>query len=189
MPARSLRPALLGVAIVALVAACSSSGASPAPAASAPAATAGPGGSIAVTDAWARAMPPGTTTSAVYMKLTNGTAADDALLSVSTPVTATAEIHEVSLVSAAPVGSSGMGSGMSSAAPVESPGMGGGMMGMHPIEKLPLPAGATVELKPGSFHVMLIDVPEPLKDGSTIEITLTFEKAPPITLTVPVKMS
>lgn len=173
-----LRPALLGVAAVALVAACSSSGASsapsPAPSEMGPTGTLGPGGSITAADAWARAMPPGTTTSAVYMKLTNATGADDALLSVSTPATATAEIHEVSLVSAAPM---------------ESPGMGGGMMGMHPIEKLPLPAGQTVELKPGSFHIMLVDVPEPLKDGSTIEVTLTFENAPPITLTVPVKMS
>jgi copper(I)-binding protein len=171
MRANLFRPALLAVAVVALVAACSSSGSSAAPAASA---ETGAGGSITAADAWARAMAPGTTTSAVYVKLTNGTGIDDALVSVSTPATPTAEIHEVSLVSAAPA---------------ESSGMGGGMMGMHPIEKLPLPAGATVELKPGSFHVMLIDVPEPLKDGSTIEITLTFEKAPPITLTVPVKMS
>jgi copper(I)-binding protein len=189
MHAHPFRPALLGIAVVALVAACSSSGASAMPAASVPAATAGPGGTIAVTDAWARAMPPGTTTSAVYVKLTNGTGVDDALVSVSTPATATAEIHEVSPVSAAPAESSGMGGGMSSVAPMESAGTGGGMMGMHPIEKLPLPAGQMVELKPGSFHIMLIDVPEPLKDGSTIEVTLTFEKAPPITLTVPVKMS
>ena len=173
MRAHLLRPALLGVAVVALVAACSSSASSAAPSAGA-ATTAGPGGTITVTDAWARAMPPGTTTSAVYMKLANGTGTDDGLVSVSTPVTPTAEIHEVSAVSAAPV---------------ESAGMGGGMMGMHPIEKLPLPAGATVELKPGSFHVMLIDVTTPLKEGDTIEVTLTFEKAPPITLTVPVKMS
>jgi hypothetical protein len=188
MRAHLLRPALLGVAVVALVAGCSSSGSSAAPSASV-AATAGPGGTITVTDAWARAMPPGTTTSAVYLKLANGTGADDALVSVSTPVTPTAEIHEVSAVSAAPAESAGMGGGMSSAAPAESAGMGGGMMGMHPIEKLPLPAGATVELKPGSFHIMLIDVTTPLKDGDTIEVTLTFEKAPPVTLTVPVKMS
>jgi copper(I)-binding protein len=171
MRANLFRPALLAVAVVALVAACSSSGSSAAPAASA---ETGAGGSITAADAWARAMAPGTTTSAVYVKLTNGTGIDDALVSVSTPATPTAEIHEVSLVSAAPA---------------ESSGMGGGMMGMHPIEKLPLPAGQTVELKPGSFHIMLIDVPEPLKDGSTIEVTLTFEKAPPLTLTVPVKMS
>ncbi len=186
MRANLFRPALVGVAVVALVAACSSSGSSAAPAASA---ETGAGGSITAADAWARAMAPGTTTSAVYVKLTNGTGVDDALVSVSTPATPTAEIHEVSLVSAAPAESSGMGGGMSSVAPMESSGMGGGMMGMHPIEKLPLPAGQTVELKPGSFHIMLIDVPEPLKDGSTIEVTLTFEKAPPITLTVPVKMS
>jgi periplasmic copper chaperone A len=172
MRALPLRPALLGVALVLAVAACSSSGSSAAPAVSA-AATAGPGGAITVTDAWARAMPPGTTTSAVYMKLANGTGADDALVSVSTPATPTAEIHEVSAVSAAPM---------------ESAGTGGGMMGMHPIEKLPIPAGGTAELKPGSFHIMLVDVTTPLKEGDTIEVTLTFEKAPPQTISVPVKM-
>ncbi len=187
MRSHLLRSAVLAAALVGLVAACSSSGSSAAPSAAGDA-TAGPGGTITATDAWARAMAPGTTTSAVYVTLTNGTGTDDALVSVSTPATPTAEIHEVSMVSAAPMESSGMGGGMS-AAPMESGGMGGGMMGMHPIEKLPLPAGATVQLKPGSFHIMLIDVPTPLKDGSTIEVTLTFEKAPPITLTVPVKMS
>lgn len=172
-----LRPALLAVAAVSLVAACTSSGSSPAPSPvpsnMGPAGTLGPGGAITVTDAWARATPPGTTTSAVYMKISNDTGADDALVSASTPAAPTAEIHEVSIVSAAPI---------------ESTGTGGGMMGMQPIEKLPLPAGATVELKPGSFHIMLIDVPQPLVDGMTIQVTLTFEKAPPVTLTVPVRM-
>jgi hypothetical protein len=171
MRARVLRPAFVGLALMALVAACSTSGATQAPAASE---EPDGGGSIAATGAWARATPPGTTTSAVYVTLTNGTGTDDALVAVATPVTPTAEIHEVSTVSAAPMESAGMG--------------GGGMMGMHPIEKLPLPAGGMVELKPGGYHIMLIGLTEPLKDGTTIDVTLTFEKAPPITLTVPVKM-
>ncbi len=173
-----IRPALALAAIALVVAACSSSGSSAAPSASAaPASSAAAGGgTMTVTDAWARAMPPGQTTSAVYLKLANGTGQDDALVSVSTPVTATAEIHEVMAVTAAPDASADAG------------GMGGGMMGMQPIAKLPIPAGGSVELKPGAFHIMLIDVKDPLKDGSTIEVTLNFEKAPPITLTVPVKM-
>jgi copper(I)-binding protein len=184
-----LRPALALASIAIVVAACSSTGSTAVPpaaagaGASAAAATAGPGGVITVTDAWARAMPPGTTTSAVYFKLTNLTGQDDALVSVSTPVTATAEIHQVMAVSAAPAESTGMGGGMTSVAPA-----GGAMMGMSPIDKLPLPAGATVELKPGAYHVMLVDVKDPLKEGTTIEVTLTFEKAPPVTLTVPVQM-
>lgn len=172
-----LRPAILAIALVALVAACSSSGSSPAPSPvptnMGPAGTLGPaGGAITVTDAWARATPPGTTTSAVYLTVTNGTGTDDALVWVSTPAAGMAEIHQVSAVSAAPA---------------ESTGMGGAMMGMHPIEKLPLPAGGSVRLEPGSFHIMLIDVKEPLKEGATIEVTLNFEKTAPITLTVPVK--
>ncbi len=183
-----LRPAILATAAIVLGAACSSSGSSPAPSEMGPAGTLGPGGVISVTDAWARATPPGTTTSAVYMQLTNLTGSDDALVSVSTPAAGTAEIHEVSAVAPAPAESTGMGGGMASAAPAGSAGMGGPMMGMHPIEKLPLPAGGSVKLAPGSFHIMLIDVKDPLKDGATIEVTLTFEKAAPITLTVPVKM-
>jgi periplasmic copper chaperone A len=172
-----IRPALALAAIALVAAACASSGSSAAPSASAaPEMTAGPGGVMTVTDAWARAMPPGQTTSAVYLKIANGTGQDDALVSVSTPATATAEIHEVVAVSAAPDASADAG------------GMGGGMMGMQPIAKLAIPAGGSVELKPGAFHIMLIDVKDPLKDGSTIEVTLNFEKAPPITLTVPVKM-
>ncbi|MCU0504919.1 MAG: copper chaperone PCu(A)C [Chloroflexi bacterium] len=183
-----IRSAVLGVAAIALVTACSSSGATTAPAASTVPATEGAPGAITATGAWARAMAPGATNSAVYVTLLNGTGTDDALVSAAADIDATVEIHEVSMVSEAPMESAGMGGGMSSAAPVESAGMGGGMMGMRPIEKLPLPAGAAVELKPGSYHIMLIGVKEPLKDGSTIEVTLTFEKAPPITLTVPVKM-
>ena len=166
------------IALVALVAACSSSGSSPAsspvPTNMGPVGTLGSaGGTITVTDAWVRATPPGTTTSAVYLTLTNGTGTDDALVWVSTPAAGMAEIHQVSAASAAPA---------------ESTGMGGAMMGMHPIEKLPLPAGGSVKLEPGSFHIMLIDVKEPLKEGATIEVTLNFEKTAPITLTILVKM-
>ena len=181
-----IRSAFLGVAAIALVSACSSSGATTAPAASAVPATEGVPGAMEATGAWARAMAPGATNSAVYLTLLNGTGTDDALVSASANIDATVEIHEVSMVSEAPMESAGMGGGMSSPAPMGS--AGGGMMGMRPIEKLPLPAGTAVELKPGSYHIMLIGVKEPLKDGSTIEVTLTFEKAPPITLTVPVKM-
>ena len=175
MRSSALRPLIVLATVALVVAACSSSGSSAAPSASAAPATAGPGGAMAVTDAWARAMPPGQTTSAVYLKIANETGQDDALVSVTTNATATAEIHEVMAVSADPAASA-------------DSGMGGGMMGMQPIAKLPIPAGGSVELKPGAFHIMLIDVKDPLKDGATIEVTLNFEKAPPVTLTVPVKM-
>jgi copper(I)-binding protein len=61
------------------------------------------------------------------------------------------------------------------------------MMGMQPVERLEIPAGGSVQLKPGSYHIMLIGLKEDLKAGDTIEITLTFENAGELALSVPVK--
>ena len=51
--------------------------------------------------------------------------------------------------------------------------MDGGVMKMNAIDKLPLPAGKPVDLKPGGYHVMLMDLTRPLKEGDTVPITLT----------------
>lgn len=51
------------------------------------------------------------------------------------------------------------------------------MMSMRPVEKIPVPAGETVNLQPGGYHIMLMDLAAPLEVGSTIEVTLTFENA------------
>ena len=67
--------------------------------------------------------------------------------------------------------------------------MGGGMMGMQPIARLEIPAGGTVELMPGSYHIMLIDLKQELKAGDKIEITLTFEKAGEVKVTAEVRES
>ena len=142
-----LRPVLAIAAVALVVAACSSSGSSATPSAATTAPEASAAGAMTVTDAWARAMAPGSTTSAVYLKIANGTGQDDALVAVKSTAPGVAEIHEVSMVSAAPdasADSGGMG-GMQSAAPMGS-AAAGGMMGMHPIEKLPLPSGQSVEL-------------------------------------------
>lgn len=53
----------------------------------------------------------------------------------------------------------------------------GGMMTMRPVEEIPIPAGATAVLQPGGYHVMLLDLVEPLVAGDTLEITLTFATA------------
>jgi copper(I)-binding protein len=166
MRSAPFRAVLVAAAALAIVAACASSSSTPAPSAAASVAAAG---AMSVTGAWARETPPGTMTTAAYMTIANGTGTDDALVSASTPV-GMAQIHEVMAV--------GSADPMSSEAP---------MMGMQQIEKLPIPAGGSVELKPGSFHIMIMDVKEPLKAGSTIEVTLTFEKAPPITVTAQVR--
>lgn len=158
-----LRAALVAAVALAVVAGCSSSGSSPAASAT--------GGRMTVTGAWARETPPVMIPSGAYMTITNGTGSDDALVSASSPAAASVEVHEIMVVATSD--------------PMTSTGF---MMGMQPVARLPIPAGGTVELKPGSYHLMLIDLKEPLKAGSTIEITLTFEKAPPVTVTAEVRV-
>jgi copper(I)-binding protein len=64
--------------------------------------------------------------------------------------------------------------------------MGEGEMGMRPVEFIELPAGEAVELKPGGYHIMFIDLVKPLEVGTSIALTLVFENAGEITIDVPV---
>jgi copper(I)-binding protein len=65
-------------------------------------------------------------------------------------------------------------------------GMAEGMV-MQPIEELELPAGETVALEPGGYHIMLLELAEPLVAGDTFELTLTFREAGEQTVTVEVR--
>ena len=84
--------------------------------------------------------------------------------------------------------------------PAESPAMGGmespaassgmdtgSVMGMRQIERLEIPAGGTVELKPGGYHIMLIGLTRELVVGEKIDITLKFEKAGDVKVTAEVR--
>ena len=63
-----------------------------------------------------------------------------------------------------------------------------GVMQMRQLaDGLPVPAGGSVVLKPGGYHVMLIGLKKPLAAGESIPLTLTFEKAGNISVTVPVR--
>lgn len=105
---------------------------------------------VDVKDAWARASVPGQSASGAFMTLT---AKDGAkLVSVASPVSGVAEIHEMQ--------------------------MDGGVMRMRAVQGgLDLPAGKAVALKPGAYHVMLMDLKQPLVKGSTIAMTLVFKDA------------
>ncbi len=70
---------------------------------------------------------------------------------------------------------------------MESMMMAGDVMSMGDVAGIELPPGKSVELRSGSYHIMLMDLKQELKDGSTISITLEFEKAGKLTLQVPVK--
>jgi copper(I)-binding protein len=102
---------------------------------------------VTVDEPWIRATAPGQTVAGGYMKLKS--AKPSALVEVSTPLTARAEIHEMS--------------------------MEAGVMKMRAVPKVDLPAGKTVEFKPGGYHLMLMNLARPLRDGETVPITLVFE--------------
>ncbi|MEX1281111.1 MAG: copper chaperone PCu(A)C [Acidimicrobiia bacterium] len=132
------------------------------------AACGGGDGAVAVEDPWARNSPAMATAGAVYMDLTAD--ADDALVgaSVDDSIAAVVEIHETSAM---------------------GEDDGGGMMQMSPVEAVALPAGETVNLEPGGFHVMLLDLAAPLEVGDTFELTLEFESGESQTVEVEVRES
>lgn len=121
--------------------------------------TGGGSGTLTVENAWARTSATSQDTGAVYMTITSP--ADDALVSVTVDaaVAASAEIHETM---------------MHSTESTMAGEMGGSMM-MHKVDEVALPAGEAVALKPGGYHVMLIDLAAPLTTGSMIRLTLTMK--------------
>ena len=158
---------------------------------------------LEVSDVWARPVEDLTAkdTSAIYMVIKGGSE-DDALVKASVPsdVAGTVEIHET--VAADDSTSTTMAGEMETtttmmAGDMESTttmagedmgdDMGGGMMTMQPVESIAVPAGETVELKPGGYHVMLLEVKKVLAVGDTIDVTLTFEKAGEVKATAEVR--
>jgi periplasmic copper chaperone A len=114
--------------------------------------TAVAGGPLVVRDAWVRAAPAGGT-SAAYMSMTNGRLAADSLVGVSAPdITDSASPHQTSTDAS-------------------------GMTGMTHTESLAIPAGGTVVLEPGGFHIMLMDLKHDLKAGDRVRLILAFEQA------------
>ena len=108
----------------------------------------------AVTQAWARATPPGVTVAAVYLTLDNSAGAADRLLSVSTDVAERPEVHTT----------------------VRE----GDVVRMRRTEPLDIGAGERIAFEPGGRHLMLMGLETPLVQGSRITVTLQFEKAGPV---------
>ena len=129
---------------------------------------------VAVDGAWARTSPAVATAGAVYAEITGGDA-DDTLVGVSVDpgVAARAEIHETVAAEGAMGGESEGAMGEETTTTMA----GTGMMEMVPIDELPIPAGETVVLEPGGYHVMLLELAAPLEVGTTVEVTFTFASA------------
>jgi len=116
---------------------------------------------IMIKDAYARAVPPGQPNSASFMIITNNSANDVALVAAESSVSKVTELHTHT--------------------------MEGGMMKMRQVPKIDLPAGKTVMLKPGGFHVMLIGLKQDLMPGQTVELTLKFDDGSSTHVSAPVK--
>lgn len=100
-----------------------------------------------VKDAWVRGTVAQQKATGLFAQITS--ASGGKLISVSSPVAGAVEIHEMA--------------------------MADGMMQMRALASLDLPAGKTVELKPGGYHVMLLDLKQQMKAGDTVPVTLVVE--------------
>ena len=112
-------------------------------------------GAITIGHPWARAAG-ANANGAAFMTLRNAGPQPDRLLSATTPIARTVELHTHI--------------------------RDGEVMRMRPVADIPLPAGQTVHLRPGGLHVMLIGLTEPLRQGATVPLTLRFERAGEVTV-------
>ncbi|MEJ5220538.1 MAG: copper chaperone PCu(A)C [Tepidiforma sp.] len=117
-------------------------------------------GDLTISGAWVRAST-GTNVTAAYMTIKSSGAADT-LVSASSPIAGMVQLHEVV--------TEGSTSKMQ-----EKPG------------GFPVPANGTAELKPGGWHIMLMDLKQQPKAGETVELTLKFEKAGEVKIVAPVQ--
>lgn len=107
---------------------------------------------LEISQPWTRATPPTAPTGGGFLTITNKGTTPDRLIAVRSPVSSKVEIHEMR--------------------------MDGNVMRMRAVEKgLEIPPGATVELKPGGFHIMFMELKAPFARDTTVPVTLVFEKA------------
>jgi periplasmic copper chaperone A len=109
-------------------------------------------GSLQIGNPWTRATPKGASVAGGYMKITNSGTAPDRLIGGSSEVAGRFEVHSMMMEQ--------------------------GVAKMRPVEGgLEIKPGETVELRPGSFHVMLMGLKRPLEKGQKVKGTLEFENA------------
>jgi copper(I)-binding protein len=112
-------------------------------------------GDLTVTSPWTRATPGGSKIAGGYLKITNNGNSADRFVGATSDVSDRVEIHEMSISD--------------------------GVMKMRPLPNgLEIKPGETVELKSGGYHLMFMDLKQPLKPGDTFKATLQFEKAGPL---------
>jgi hypothetical protein len=105
--------------------------------------------SVIIKDAWIRGTVQGQTATGAFMELTGKSAAR--LIGMTSPVAKNVEVHNMAMEK--------------------------GVMKMFPVDGIDVPAGKTVRLASGGYHVMLMNLQQPLKAGDKVPLTLTFERA------------
>ncbi|GGP19177.1 copper chaperone PCu(A)C [Silvimonas iriomotensis] len=115
---------------------------------------------LTVSQAWARATPPGASTAAAYFIIKNEGATTDSIVGARTSVADDASVHEMK--------------------------MANGMMQMRAVPKLDIPAKASVTFSPQGYHVMLTGLKAPLKEGSHFKLSLALQRGGSIDVNVDV---
>ncbi|KWV57298.1 hypothetical protein AS156_38940 [Bradyrhizobium macuxiense] len=119
-------------------------------------------GDLVITQAWTRATPSGAKIGGGYLTIENKGTVPDRLVGGSGDVAGKIEIHEMS--------------------------MNNGVMKMRPLDKgLTIEPGKTVKLAPGGYHLMMFDLKNPLKQGDKVPVTLEFERAGKVTVSLDVQ--
>ena len=119
-------------------------------------------GDLVITQAWSRATPSGAKIAGGYLTIENKGATPDRLLGGSGDIAGKVEVHEMT--------------------------MNNGVMTMRPLDKgLAIEPGKTVKLAPGGYHLMIMDLKTPFKQGDKVPVTLQFEKAGKVTLSLDVQ--
>lgn len=118
---------------------------------------------VSATNAWVRATVPHQQATGAFMQLQSASATS--LVSASSPLTPNVEVHEMS--------------------------MEGEVMRMRQVPAIALPAGKAVELKPGGYHIMFLNLKQQVREGDTVPLTLVFRdqagKSESLQLKVPVR--
>jgi copper(I)-binding protein len=119
-------------------------------------------GDLVITQPWSRATPGGAKIAGGFVTIENKGAAPDRLISGAGDIAGKVEIHEMA--------------------------MNNGVMTMRPLDKgLVIEPGKTVKLAPGGYHLMLMDLKQPFKQGDKVPVTLEFEKAGKVALSLDVQ--
>jgi len=121
----------------------------------------GGGDGVSIDGPWARTSPSMASAGAVYMDLEAGS--DDRLIGVAVDaaIAVAAEVHETTMVDET--------------------------MQMSEVGEIALPGGTTVSLEPGGYHIMLLEIAEPLVVGDKFDVTLSFENAGEVVVEVEVR--